>query len=77
MIGEIVREAACPVIAVLTVGTPSSRRGRQARSLRVHRRREPGGAPSAIDITLQRFAEFTIFKVRSGAGRRSSRRRGS
>ena len=40
MISEIVREASCPVIALLESDDPSlGQRGREARHLRVHRRR--------------------------------------
>jgi AmiR/NasT family two-component response regulator len=59
LIGEIVREAACPVIALLTVRDPAyvreaARRGVFAYIVDT----TPEELQSAMDITLQRFAEY-------------------
>jgi len=61
MISNIVREAACPVIAILDLSDPAYvTEGRQTRCVRVHG--DGNGAPAdlqvALDITLRRFAEF-------------------
>jgi response regulator NasT len=70
LISEIVREAACPVIAILHTGDPAyiheaARRGVFAYIV--------DGAPdelqSAIDITLQRFAEYQ--SLQGAFGRRA------
>jgi AmiR/NasT family two-component response regulator len=60
MISEIVREASCPVIALLEAGDPvwvneAAKRGIFAYIVDG----EPGEMQSAIDITLRRYAEFT------------------
>src|SRR5580693_1278094 len=59
LIGEIVREASCPVIALLTVRDPvyvraAARQGVFAYIVDT----TPEELQSAIDITLQRFAEY-------------------
>jgi AmiR/NasT family two-component response regulator len=59
MISEIVREASCPVIALLEAGDPvwvneAAKRGIFAYIVDG----EPGDMQSAIDITLRRYAEF-------------------
>ena len=59
LIGEIVRESACPVIALLSAEDPAyvheaAKRGIFAYILND----DPQGLASAIDITLQRFAEY-------------------
>jgi AmiR/NasT family two-component response regulator len=70
LISEIVREAACPVIAILHAGDPAY----------VHEAAKRGvfayivdGTPdelqSAIDITLQRFAEYQ--NLQGAFGRRA------
>ena len=70
LIGEIVREASCPVIALLTV--------RDAAYVREAARRgvfayivdsTPEELQSAIDITLQRFAEY--HSLQGAFGRRA------
>ncbi len=60
MISEIVREASCPVIALLEAGDPvwvneAAKRGIFAYIVDG----EPSEMQSAIDITLRRHAEFT------------------
>jgi AmiR/NasT family two-component response regulator len=59
MISEIVREASCPVIALLEAGDPiwvneAAKRGIFAYIVDG----DPGDMQSAIDITLRRYAEF-------------------
>jgi AmiR/NasT family two-component response regulator len=59
LISEIVREASCPVIALLAASDPAyvrqaARRGVFAYILHD----DPAELQSAIDITLQRFAEY-------------------
>jgi AmiR/NasT family two-component response regulator len=63
LIGEIVREAACPVIALLSTKDPAyvheaAKRGIFAYILHD----DPEELASAIDITLQRFAEYQGLK---------------
>jgi len=70
LIGEIVREAACPVIAILSAEDPgyvhqAARRGIFAYILND----DPQGLASAIDIMLQRFAEYQ--SVKGALGRRA------
>ncbi|MBA2461327.1 MAG: hypothetical protein H0V45_06120, partial [Actinobacteria bacterium] len=60
MISEIVREASCPVIALLEAVDPSwvneaAKRGIFAYIVNGN----PGEMQSAIDITLRRYAEYT------------------
>lgn len=69
-ISEIVREAACPVIALLDVADASyvaeaARRGVFAYVVM----NEQGDLPSAIDITLRRYAEFQ--NLQGAFGRRA------
>ena len=70
LIGEIVREAACPVIALLSAEDPAyvheaAKRGIFAYILID----DPQGLASAIDITLQRFAEYQ--SLQGAFGRRA------
>src|SRR5437016_13113894 len=70
LIGEIVREAACPVIALLSAKDPAyvheaAKRGIFAYILHD----DPEELASAIDITLQRFAEY--HSLRGTFGRRA------
>jgi response regulator NasT len=70
LIGEIVREASCPVIALLSAEDPAyvheaARRGIFAYILHD----DPGELTSAIDITLQRFAEYQ--SLQGALGRRA------
>jgi two-component system, response regulator / RNA-binding antiterminator len=70
LIAEIVREAACPVIALLTASDPAyvlaaAKRGVFAYIVDS----SPEELQSAIDITLQRFAEF--HNLQGAFGRRA------
>ena len=70
LIGEIVRESACPVIALLSAEDPAyvheaAKRGIFAYILND----DPQGLASAIDITLQRFAEYQ--SLQGAFGRRA------
>jgi len=70
LIGEIVREAACPVIALLSAKDPAyvheaAKRGIFAYILHD----DPEELASAIDITLQRFAEY--HSLQGAFGRRA------
>lgn len=70
LIGEIVREASCPVIALLHASDPAyiheaSKRGIFAYILHD----DPDELSSAIDITLQRFAEYQ--NLQGAFGRRA------
>src|ERR1043165_2333503 len=70
LIGEIVREAFCPVIALLSAEDPAyvheaARRGIFAYILHD----DPQELASAIDITLQRFAEYQ--SLQGAFGRRA------
>jgi AmiR/NasT family two-component response regulator len=70
LIGEIVREASCPVIALLHVRDPAyvkeaARRGVFAYIVDT----TPEELQSAIDITLQRFAEY--HSLQGAFGRRA------
>lgn len=70
LIGTIVREASCPVIALLAVEEPAFIR--QAARIGVFAYivdTDPGELQSAIDITLHRFAEFSA--MRGALGRRA------
>src|SRR5579872_2087631 len=59
LIGEIVREATCPVIALLTVRDPAYVREAAKRGVFAYIvDTTPEELQSAIDITLQRFAEY-------------------
>jgi AmiR/NasT family two-component response regulator len=70
LIGEIVREATCPVIALLSAEDPAyvheaAKRGIFAYILHD----DPEELASAIDITLQRFAEY--HSLQGAFGRRA------
>ena len=70
LLGEIVHEASCPVIALLTVRDPvyvreAARRGVFAYIVDT----TPEELQSAIDITLQRFSEYT--SLQGAFGRRA------
>jgi AmiR/NasT family two-component response regulator len=70
LISEIVREASCPVIALLAASDPAyirqaARRGVFAYILHD----DPAELQSAIDITLQRFAEY--HSLQGAFGRRA------
>jgi response regulator NasT len=70
LISEIVREAACPVIAILHAGDPAyvheaAKRGVFAYIIDG----TPDELQSAIDITLQRFAEYQ--NLQGAFGRRA------
>jgi response regulator NasT len=70
LIGEIVREASCPVIALLTARDPAyvheaAKRGVFAYIIDT----TPEELQSAIDITLQRFAEY--HSLQGAFGRRA------
>jgi AmiR/NasT family two-component response regulator len=70
LIGEIVHEASCPVIALLTARDPAyvreaARRGVFAYIVDT----TPGELQSAIDITLQRFTEY--HSLQGAFGRRA------
>jgi len=59
-IGRVVREAACPVIAVLDVEDPAFVNEAARRGIFAYIRggSDPAELQSSIDITLQRFAEY-------------------
>jgi len=70
LIGEIVREASCPVIALLNASDPAyiheaAKRGIFAYIIHD----DPQELASAIDITLQRFAEY--HNLQGAFGRRA------
>ncbi len=58
LISEIVREASCSVIAILHADDPAYIHGRQTRVFAYIVDGSPDELQSAIDITLQRFAEY-------------------
>jgi response regulator NasT len=71
LIGEIVREASCPVIALLNANDPAyiheaAKRGVFAYIVEG----TPAELQSAIDITLQRFTEYQ--KLQGAFGRRAT-----
>jgi AmiR/NasT family two-component response regulator len=71
LIGKIVREASCPVIALLSANDPAyiheaAKRGIFAYIIDT----TPAELQSAIDITLQRFAEY--HSLEGAFGRRAS-----
>ena len=75
LITEIVREASCPVIALLSAKDPAyvheaAKRGVFAYIVDT----TPGELQSAIDITLQRFAEY--HSLQGAFGRRAADRAG-
>ncbi len=70
LIGEIVREAACPVIALLAGRDPAYVREAAKRGVFAHIvDATPEELQSAIDITLQRFAEY--HSLQGAFGRRA------
>jgi response regulator NasT len=70
LIGEIVREAACPVIALLTVRDPAYVREAAKRGVFAYIvDTTPEELQSAIDVTLQRFAEY--HSLQGAFGRRA------
>ena len=70
LISEIVREASCPVIAILHAGDPGYVREAAKRGVFAYIiDGTPDELQSAIDITLQRFAEYQ--SLRGAFGRRA------
>jgi response regulator NasT len=70
LIGEIVHEASCPVIALLTTRDPTYVREAAKRGVFAYIvDTTPEELQSAIDITLQRFAEYT--SLQGAFGRRA------
>lgn len=70
LIGEIVREASCPVIALLTVRDPSYVREAAKRGVFAYIvDTTPEELQGAIDVTLQRFAEY--HSLQGAFGRRA------
>ena len=70
LIGEIVREAACPVIAILSAEDPAYVREAARRGIFAYiLNDDPQGLTSALDITLQRFAEYQ--SLQGAFGRRA------
>jgi response regulator NasT len=70
LIGEIVHEASCPVIALLTVRDPAYVREAAKRGVFAYIvDSTPEELQSAIDITLQRFAEYN--SLQGAFGRRA------
>lgn len=71
LIEEIVREAACPVIALLAGQDPAYVREAAKRGIFAYiTHDEPDELSSAIDITLQRFAEY--HQLQGAFGRRAA-----
>lgn len=71
LIGEIVREASCPVIALLYGNDPSYIREAAKRGVFAYILEEdPDELQSAIDITLQRFTEYQ--SLQGDHGRRAT-----
>jgi response regulator NasT len=70
LISEIVREASCPVIAILHAGDPAYVREAAKRGVFAYIvDGTPDELQSAIDITLQRFAEYR--SLQGAFGRRA------
>jgi response regulator NasT len=70
LISEIVREAACPVIALLSAKDPAYVREAAKRGVFAYIvDSDPEDLQSAIDITLQRFAEY--HSLQGAFGRRA------
>ena len=70
LITEIVREASCPVIALLTAKDPAYVREAAKRGVFAYLvDGDPEGLQSAIDITLQRFTEYQ--SLQGAFGRRA------
>src|SRR6201993_3068668 len=71
LIGEIVREASCPVIALLSAKDPAYVREAAKRGVFAYIvEGSPEELQSAIDITLQRFAEY--HSLQGAFGRRAT-----
>jgi response regulator NasT len=71
LIGKIVREAACPVIALLSTEDPAYVREAAKRGIFAYIvDTTPEELQSAIDITLQRFAEY--HSLQGAFGRRAT-----
>src|SRR5437867_31685 len=71
LIGEIVREASCPVIALLHANDPAYIREAAKRGVFAYIvEGTPEELQSAIDITLQRFAEYQ--NLQGAFGRRAT-----
>ena len=71
MIGEIVREASCPVIALLHASDPAYIREAAKRGVFAYIiDGTPEELQSAIDITLQRFSEYQ--NLQGAFGRRAT-----
>ena len=71
LIGEIVREASCPVIALLHANDPSYIREAAKRGVFAYIiEGTPDELQGAIDITLQRFAEY--HNLKGAFGRRAT-----
>jgi AmiR/NasT family two-component response regulator len=70
LIGEIVREASCPVIALLHASDPAYIHAAAKRGIFAYiLHDDPDELASAIDITLQRFAEY--HNLQGAFGRRA------
>ncbi|HEY6960864.1 MAG TPA: ANTAR domain-containing protein [Gaiellaceae bacterium] len=70
LISEIVREASCPVIAILHAGDPAYTREAAKRGVFAYIvDATPDELQSAIDITLQRFSEYE--SLQGAFGRRA------
>jgi two-component system, response regulator PdtaR len=70
LIEQIVREAACPVIALLSAQDPAYVREAAKRGIFAYiTHDQPDELASAIDITLQRFAEY--HELQGAFGRRA------
>jgi AmiR/NasT family two-component response regulator len=70
LISEIVREASCPVIAILTISDPAFVRAAAKRGVFAYvAEGTPEELQSAISITLQRFAEYQ--SLQGAFGRRA------
>jgi response regulator NasT len=70
LIGEIVREASCPVIALLTVRDPSYVREAAKRGVFAYIvETTPEELQGTLDVTLQRFAEY--HSLQGAFGRRA------
>ena len=70
LIGEIVRESSCPVIALLSAEDPAYVREAAKRGIFAYiLHDDPQGLASAIDITLRRFAEYQ--NLQGAFGRRA------
>jgi response regulator NasT len=70
LIGEIVRGAACPVIALLSANDPAYVKEAAKRGIFAYiLHDDPDELASAIDITLQRFAEY--HSLQGAFGRRA------